>query len=95
MTMAMQVAVPYWYYVKKLGRRIVRYSKIMAHDEGNSANVSSLPRHDKTLPNFVCADNKRWILRSGLKSAVQRRFVRRKLLLFRLWNAFGVSLIES
>jgi len=36
----MQVAVPYWYYVKGLGRRIVRYSKIMAHDEENSANVS-------------------------------------------------------
>lgn len=40
MTMTMQVAVPYWYYVKKLGRRIVRYSKIMAHDENNTANVS-------------------------------------------------------
>lgn len=38
--MPMQVAVPYWYYVKGLGRRIVRYSKIMAHDEENSANVS-------------------------------------------------------
>lgn len=36
----MQVAVPYWYYVKGLGRKIVRYSKIMAHDEENSANVS-------------------------------------------------------
>lgn len=42
--MIMQVAVPYWYYVRKLGRRIVRYSKIMAHDEGNTANVSSFHR---------------------------------------------------
>lgn len=36
----MQVAVPYWYYVKGLGRKIIRYSKIMAHDEDNTANVS-------------------------------------------------------
>lgn len=37
----MQVAVPYWYYVRRLGKRIIRYSKMMAHDEENSANVSN------------------------------------------------------
>ncbi|CAM9930173.1 unnamed protein product [Hapterophycus canaliculatus] len=36
---SIKVAVPYWFYVKRLGRKIIRHSKIMAHDEGNSANV--------------------------------------------------------
>ncbi|CAM9937134.1 unnamed protein product [Scytosiphon promiscuus] len=36
---SIKVAVPYWFYVKGLGRRIIRHSKIMAHDEDNSANV--------------------------------------------------------
>eukprot|EP00903_Cladosiphon_okamuranus_P013573 g12643.t1 len=39
MDKTIKVAVPYWYYVRKLGRRIIRYSKIMAHDEGNTANI--------------------------------------------------------
>eukprot|EP00752_Nemacystus_decipiens_P009096 g8121.t1 len=39
MDKTIKVAVPYWYYVRKLGRRIIRHSKIMAHDEGNTANI--------------------------------------------------------
>ncbi|CBJ32670.1 ribosomal protein S17 [Ectocarpus siliculosus] len=39
MDKTIKVAVPYWYYVRRLGKRIIRYSKMMAHDEENSANV--------------------------------------------------------
>ncbi|CAN0087523.1 unnamed protein product [Ectocarpus sp. 4 AP-2014] len=39
MDKTVKVAVPYWYYVRRLGKRIIRYSKMMAHDEENSANV--------------------------------------------------------
>lgn len=35
----MQVAVPYWYHVKGLGRKVIRHSNIMAHDEENSCRV--------------------------------------------------------
>ncbi|CAM9241758.1 unnamed protein product [Ectocarpus fasciculatus] len=39
MDKTIKVAVPYWYHVRRLGKRIIRYSKMMAHDEENSANV--------------------------------------------------------
>ncbi|CAM9502849.1 unnamed protein product [Ascophyllum nodosum] len=39
MDKSITVAVPYWYYVKVLGKKIIRHSKIMAHDEENSCRI--------------------------------------------------------
>eukprot|EP00904_Undaria_pinnatifida_P007407 jgi/Undpi1/3797/HiC_scaffold_16.g07166.m1 len=39
MDKTIKVAVPYWYFVKGLGRKTIRYSKIMAHDEENSCGI--------------------------------------------------------